>query len=134
MGEPGAIVLGGENNGSWVVAVAPMCSNRLTLKLWLWRFDRSASGSSLSHGSPIRRDDRTRDRRSGASFSVFELLPSPPILTIASVMELLDITRPTAAKTSGGGRRGWILVETSGRKRDRIHGNARYRYRGLLGF
>ncbi len=61
-----------------------------------------------------------------AAARVFELLPSHPILTVARVMDLLEVTRPTAAKALGVVVEAGVLRETSGRKRDRVYGYAAY--------
>lgn len=68
------------------------------------------------------------DRRIGsaAAARVFELLPSHPILTISNVMELLDITRPTATKALEVVVQAGVLVETSRRMRDRVWAYAGY--------
>lgn len=57
---------------------------------------------------------------------LFELLPRRPILTIANAMELLSTTRPTATKAITTLVDAGVLTETSGRKRDRAFGYARY--------
>jgi len=75
-------------------------------------------------------DDRSKvlevPASSAAAARVFELLPSHPILTISNVMELLDITRPTATKALQVAVQAGVLVETSGRKRDRVWAYAGY--------
>jgi Fic family protein len=50
---------------------------------------------------------------------LFEQLPRKPIMTVTSAMELLDATRPTAARAVETLTKAGILVETTGRKRDR---------------
>lgn len=50
---------------------------------------------------------------------LFETLPQNPILTIASAMKLLDTTRPTAAKAVTALVDAGVLVESSGKQRDR---------------
>lgn len=57
---------------------------------------------------------------------LLEALPSRPILTVAKAMELLSTTRPTAAKAVDALVDAGVLVETSGRKRDRTFAYARY--------
>ncbi len=54
-----------------------------------------------------------------AGFRLFELLPAHPIITIASAVKLLETTKPTAAKAVSGLVDAGILVETTGRRRDR---------------
>ena len=56
---------------------------------------------------------------------LFELLPEHPIATIASAVELLDRTKPTATKGVSALIDAGVLVETSGR-RDRTFGYAAY--------
>jgi Fic family protein len=50
---------------------------------------------------------------------LFELLPRHPVVTVASVMKLVETTKPTAGRAiellAGAG----VLVETTGKKRDR---------------
>lgn len=67
--------------------------------------------------------DRARVLSTGGmsvlALRLLELLPRHPIVTVASVMALLETTKPTAGRTVellvGAG----VLVETTGRKRDR---------------
>jgi Fic family protein len=54
-----------------------------------------------------------------AGIRLFELLPSHPIITVAGAVELLKTTKPTAAKAVAGLVEAGILVETTGRRRDR---------------
>ena len=60
------------------------------------------------------------------SLRLFELLPRYPILTIARAMKLLDTSRPTAGKAVGVLEDAGVLVETTGRKRDRTFGYGGY--------
>ena len=57
---------------------------------------------------------------------VFELLPRHPVVTVASVMKLVETTKPTAGRAIellvGAG----VLVETTGKKRDRSFVYQRY--------
>jgi Fic family protein len=62
-----------------------------------------------------------------ASVRLFELMPSHPIITIAKVVKLLKTTKPTAIKAVSGLIDAGILVETTGRRRDRV-----YRYEAYL--
>jgi Fic family protein len=54
-----------------------------------------------------------------AALRLFELLPRHPVITVASVMKLVETTKPTAGRAidllAGAG----VLVETTGKKRDR---------------
>lgn len=58
---------------------------------------------------------------------LFELLPRHPIVTAASVMRLVDTTKPTAGRAIELLLAAGVLVETTGKKRDRAYG-----YRGYL--
>src|SRR5207237_8436095 len=60
------------------------------------------------------------------SVRLFELLPQHPIVTIPGVVRLLDTTKPTAAKAVGVLTDLGILVETTGRRRDRTFGYRTY--------
>ena len=57
---------------------------------------------------------------------LFELLPEHPIVSIAGVVGLLETTKPTATKAVGALIAAGILVETTGRRRDRTFGYAAY--------
>ena len=67
--------------------------------------------------------DRTRIlERAGISLvalRLFELLPRHPIVTTASVMELVATTKPTAGHAIDLLGAAGVLVETPGKKRDR---------------
>ena len=75
--------------------------------------------------------DRARvlghDGMSIVALRLFELLPRHPVVTVASVMKLVETTKPTAGRAvellAGAG----VLVETTGKKRDRS-----FVYRGYL--
>ncbi|HEX9732969.1 MAG TPA: Fic family protein [Thermoanaerobaculia bacterium] len=60
------------------------------------------------------------------SLRLFELLPRHPILTVSRAMKLLDASRPTAGKAVGVLAEAGVLVETTGRKRDRTFSYAAY--------
>jgi len=53
------------------------------------------------------------------SLRLFELLPRHPVVTIASVMNLLETTKPTAGRAVDTLVASGVLVETTGKKRDR---------------
>jgi len=57
---------------------------------------------------------------------LFEALGQHPIVTIARVTELLEITKPTATKAVNTLVNAGILTETSGRRRDRTYSYAAY--------
>ncbi len=53
-------------------------------------------------------------------------LPRKPMATIAGVTDLLDATKPTATKAINALLDAGILVETTGRRRDRVFSYAAY--------
>jgi len=75
--------------------------------------------------------DRTRllhDRNvSVGAIRLFEMLPRHPLLSVASTLTLLQTTKPTAARAIDALVSAEILVETTGKKRDRW-----YAYQGYL--
>jgi len=50
---------------------------------------------------------------------LFELLPRHPIVTVASVMKLVETTKPTAGRAIELLVAAGVLIETTGKKRDR---------------
>ncbi len=54
-----------------------------------------------------------------AALRLFELLPRHPIMTVASAMNLVETTKPTASRAIELLTKAHVLVETTGRKRDR---------------
>jgi len=58
---------------------------------------------------------------------LFELLPRHPVVTVASVMKLVETTKPTAGRAIELLVAAGVLVETTGKKRDRF-----FVYRGYL--
>jgi len=50
---------------------------------------------------------------------LFELLPRSPIVTVGKVIELLEITKPTAGKAVETLVEAGVLEETTGRQRGR---------------
>jgi Fic family protein len=67
--------------------------------------------------------DRTRvlahEGMSVVALRLFELLPRHPVVTVASVMKLVDTTKPTAGRAVELLVAAGVLVETTGKKRDR---------------
>jgi Fic family protein len=61
-----------------------------------------------------------------AAARLFEELPRHPMVTVARVTEMLGATKPTAAKAINALVDVGILVETTGRRRDRLFGYAAY--------
>ena len=76
-------------------------------------------------------DDRARmlarDTASVSSARLFERLPGHPIVTVASAMTLTGTSKPTATRAIENLAAAGILVETTGRKRDR-----RFAYRAYI--
>jgi len=60
------------------------------------------------------------------SIRVFEMLPQKPMITIGNITRALNVTKPTAAKVVDVLTRARILVEHSGKKRDRVFAYAAY--------
>jgi Fic family protein len=56
-----------------------------------------------------------------------ELLPRHPVVTVASVMKLVEASKPTATRAIGMLVDAGVLVETTGRRRDRS-----FAYQGYL--
>ena len=75
--------------------------------------------------------DRARvlqhDTTSVGAVRLFELLPRHPLVSVASVMKLLETCKPTAARAIDTLAGAGVLIETTGRKRDRW-----YSYHGYL--
>ena len=57
---------------------------------------------------------------------LFELLPRHPIVTVTAAMTLVATTKPTAGKAIDLLVAAGVLVETTGRKRDRSFVYRRY--------
>ncbi|MDA3959301.1 MAG: Fic family protein [Planctomycetota bacterium] len=57
---------------------------------------------------------------------LFELLPQHPMLTVGLVVTLLQVTKPTAQKALTALESAGVLVETTGKKRDRLFAYERY--------
>ncbi|MCA9633213.1 MAG: Fic family protein [Myxococcales bacterium] len=75
-------------------------------------------------------DDRTRTLASEsttvAALRLFELLPRHPVVSLASVTRLLNTTKPTAGRAIESLLAVGVLVETTGKKRDRTYVYERY--------
>ena len=67
------------------------------------------------------------DTTSVGAVRLFELLPRHPLVSVASVMKLLETCKPTAARAIDTLAGAGVLIETTGRKRDRW-----YSYHGYL--
>jgi Fic family protein len=57
---------------------------------------------------------------------LLNMLPSHPIVTLALASDLLGVTKPTAAKVIGALTSLGMLVETTGRQRDRVYAYQAY--------
>ena len=75
--------------------------------------------------------DRARvlqhDTTSVAAARLFERLPRHPLVNVASAMKLLETSKPTAARAIDTLAGAGVLIETTGKKRDRW-----YAYQGYL--
>jgi Fic family protein len=67
------------------------------------------------------------DTTSVGAVRLFELLPRHPLVSVASVMKLLETSKPTAARAIDTLAGAGVLIETTGQKRDRW-----YSYQGYL--
>jgi Fic family protein len=54
-----------------------------------------------------------------AALRLFEVLPQHPILTVATAMRVLETTKPTAGRAVDALASAGVLVETTGKRRDR---------------
>ena len=66
------------------------------------------------------------DTTSAAAVRLFELLPRHPLVNVASVMKLLETSKPTAARAIDTLEAAGVLIETTGKKRDRWYAYQRY--------
>lgn len=57
---------------------------------------------------------------------LFELLPEHPMVTVGVVVELLAISKPTAQKAVAALESAGVLVETTGKRRDRLYAYRQY--------
>ncbi len=75
--------------------------------------------------------DRARllssDLSSVAAVRLFEALPQRPVVTVASVMKLLGTSKPTAGRAIDTLEGAGVLIETTGKRRDRS-----WAYQGYL--
>ena len=67
-----------------------------------------------------------REGTSIATMRLFETLPRHPVLTVSSAMRAADVTRPTAGKAIDTLVAAGLLVETTGKQRDRSFSYERY--------
>jgi Fic family protein len=66
------------------------------------------------------------DTTSAAAVRLFERLPRHPLVNVASVMKLLETSKPTAARAIDSLEAAGVLIETTGKKRDRCYAYQRY--------
>lgn len=73
-------------------------------------------------------EDRRKVLAAGSIMAarLFERLPEQPVVTAAAAREELETTKPTATAAVAALEEVGVLVEISGRKRDRVYGYARY--------
>ena len=80
--------------------------------------------------SALLSEDRARVLAAGstsvAAIRLFEALPRNPVVTVASVMDLLDTTKPTAGRAIDALVDARVLSETTGRRRGRSFSYGRY--------
>jgi len=74
-----------------------------------------------------RQDLLTHSKVTLPAVRLFDQLPTHPIVTLGSAMELLSTTKPTASKAIDALQQAKILREVTGKQRDRI-----YAYHGYL--
>lgn len=95
--------------------VATIASEAVTSARELFAIVTSDRGKVLEHGTS-----------SVAAARLFESLARRPIVTVASAMELLDTTKPTASRAVQSLVESGVLHETTGKKRDRSFAYRRY--------
>ena len=62
-----------------------------------------------------------QDTTAVSAVRLFELLPNHPIITVAAAMKLIETSKPTAARAIETLVTAGILVETTGKRRDRSY-------------
>lgn len=81
--------------------------------------------------------DRARllsaDSASVSALRLFEQLPRHPIVTVVSAMKMIDASKPTATRAIEALAEAGILVETTGKKRDRSFAYRAYMERLRIG-
>ena len=60
------------------------------------------------------------------AIQLFDKLPSHPVVTLQSTVDLLNVSKPTAVKAIDALEEVGILLETTGRKRDRVYAYQTY--------
>jgi Fic family protein len=74
-----------------------------------------------------------QENMSVVALRLFELLPRHPVLTAATVIKLVNTTKPTAGRAIELLKSAGVLVETTGKKRDRTYVYHRYLERLKVG-
>jgi Fic family protein len=73
-----------------------------------------------------RRAVANHPRATLAAVRLFDRLPEHPMVTLSRATEMLDATKPTAARAIETLRECGILAETTGRRRDRVYAYEKY--------
>lgn len=73
-----------------------------------------------------RRKAAAHPKATVAAIRLVDLLPSHPVVTLPLVMDLLDTSKPTAARTIEFLQSAGILHETTGKRRDRVYAYHHY--------
>lgn len=88
-----------------------------------------AAGTARDLGALVARDRAKlleHVESSTAALRLFETLPFNPVVTVTRVMQLLKTSKPTAGRAMGLLEKAGVLVETTGRKRDRVFAYRKY--------
>lgn len=113
---------------------------------WQRRIEGSGSGRQTGFGGRLQRErlalriarelfalvawDRARvlsaNQATVIAIRLFDELPRHPVVTVSSVVKLLETTKPTAAKAIGVLEEVGVRSETTGRRRDRTFSYAKY--------
>jgi Fic family protein len=96
--------------GFFLTAVIETANEAVTMISNLFSLVTQDRGRVLAHST-----------MSVAAIRLFEQLPKHPIITTAAVMKLLEISKPTAGRAIDTLVEVGVLVETTGKKRDRTY-------------
>jgi Fic family protein len=86
----------------------------------------TAAGELFTTITADRKRVLSESAASVVAMRLFEALPTQPIVTVASVMRALDTTKPTAGRAIEALKAAGVLVETTGRRRDRSYAYQKY--------
>jgi Fic family protein len=86
----------------------------------------TAAGELFATISADRKRVLSESATSVVAMRLFEALPTQPIVTVASVKRALDTTKPTAGRAIELLKAAGVLVETTGRRRDRSYAYQKY--------